>query len=136
MRPIVIKDDHMPAEFEIHRGPWLLYATAFSVVLPALYVLSSGPAQCIHRTETSSFTFGTLFIKDDLSIPYRQGGIYSRWASPFRETYSPLDRLSRNSEAGGILNWYWGLFRPALHCVECRATNEKHHPQISQIFAD
>jgi hypothetical protein len=53
----VIKDDHMPAEPEARRASWLIYATTFGAVLPVSYVLSSGPAQCIERTDAGALSF-------------------------------------------------------------------------------
>src|SRR5260370_32978999 len=98
----------MPAEAETRRASWLMYATSFAVVLPVLYVLSSGPAQCIERNEAGFLTIGQMFVGDDLSIPFRQGGLYSRWTSPLREIFSPLDWLSMKSSSCRILTSAWG----------------------------
>jgi hypothetical protein len=114
--PNVIKDDHMPAASETRDSSWLVYAATFAVVLPILYIVSSGPAQCIERTETGGLTVGHLYVKNDLSIPYRQGSFaYYRWAPPIRKIFEPLEWLSGKSTAGQVLNWYWNLFGVHWH---------------------
>jgi len=106
----------MPADSETQRGSWLIYATAFSIALPVLYVLSSGPAQCIERTEAGSYTLGALFTKDDLSIPYRQGSfVMYRWTPPINMLFLPLECVPRNSGPAKTLNWYWNLFGAHWH---------------------
>jgi hypothetical protein len=77
---------------------------------------SSGPAQCIERTETGAFTVRHLIVKDELSIPYRQGSFaYFRWASPIRKIFAPLEWLSSKPAAGKVLNRYWNLFGTHWH---------------------
>jgi hypothetical protein len=144
----VIKDDHMPAESETCRGSWLVYSTTFAVVLPVLYVLSSGPAQCIERTDAGTFTVGRLFVKgdlnpwvkDDLSIPFRQGSFaLCRWAPPIRKIYTPLELLSERSATGKILGWYWNIFRPPSHFVEfgdLQQAEDELDPRIALVCDD
>src|SRR5579859_6602485 len=109
----------MPADLESHRGSWLRYATAFGVLLPVLYVLSSGPARCINWKKTSSFSFGQLFAKDDLRVPYRQGSfVLRRWATPIRFVFLPLEMVPDDSVAGKTLNWYWDLFGTHWHYAD------------------
>ena len=132
----------MPAEPETRNSSWLVYATTFAVVFPVLYVLSSGPAQCIERSDTGKLTLGHLFVKralrplvnDDLSIPFRQGSFaLCRWAPPIRRIYAPLEWLSGRSASIGILGWYWDVFRPPshyeVHEVECETD-----PYVVDVF--
>src|SRR5690242_2631549 len=82
----------MAAESETRRGMWLIYATTFAVVFPVLYVLSSGPALCIEQTESGSLKVGSLHVKADPTIPYRQGSFYHHhWVEPIAKLYLPLN---------------------------------------------
>jgi hypothetical protein len=114
----VIKDDHMAAESETRDSSWLVYATTFAVVLPVQYVLSSGPAQWIRRSDAGKYVIGEMFAKSDLSIPHRQGSFASHWAPPFREIYSPLEFLRIIPSADRGLDWYWRCFGINWHTVE------------------
>lgn len=110
----------MHAEPETHRSSWLAYA-AVAVALPALYVLSSGPAQCIERTETGSFTIGKLFDNDGPNIPFRQGsfriGCAKHWTPLVGNIYRPLTWVANNAVPGRVLNWYWNLFGERSHIL-------------------
>ena len=108
-RVTVIKDDHMPAEPETQRGSWGAYAMTIAVGLPALYVLSSGPAQSIVQSKVGASTLRVLSAPEEIQeyISYCQGSHACRWLPPLARVYSPLAQLEKKLPFGNALNWYW-----------------------------
>ncbi len=107
-----LMDEPMKDEPASRSNAWQAF-TAIVIALPALYVLSSGPAQCIEQTDAGSFTIGNII--GPTSIPIKQGAWTSNWDSPFREIYEPLWWVRWNTGVGEALDWYWNAFGMHVH---------------------
>ena len=93
-----------------------------AVTLPVLYILSSGPAQCIEWKEGEMLSLSGQHFTNELNIPFRQGSFSisvatSRWPAHFQKFYMPLNKLANNALAGRVLNFYWSLFGDHSHIV-------------------
>jgi hypothetical protein len=104
----------MIAENESKGASGLVHAAIVAVALLLFYALSSGPAQYLDWSKSRGF----YWAKSESSTPYPQGSFgYSRWISPLRKVYVPLEWLSRMTPTGRPLVWYWGLFGARWHAM-------------------